>query len=40
MNEQWKSAKEKTRKEFLAGFAAGAICLGVIALVLLLVFSL
>ena len=32
--------KEKSRKEFVAGFIAGAVCLGTVALVLLLVFCL
>ncbi len=32
--------KEKTRKEFAAGFVAGLVCLGSIALVLLLIYSL
>ena len=32
--------KEKTRKEFLAGFVAGLVCFGIVAIVLLLVFSL
>ena len=31
---------EKTRKEFVAGFIIGAICLGSIALFLLLLFTL
>ena len=31
---------EKTRKEFVAGFIAGAVCLGSAALVLLLIFHL
>ena len=31
---------EKTRKEFVAGFIIGAICLGSVALLLLLVFIL
>ena len=32
--------REKTRKEFVAGFIAGLVCLGGAALVLLLIFSL
>ena len=35
-----KRINEKTRKEFVAGFFAGLVCLGVAALVLLLIFSL
>lgn len=31
---------EKTRKEFVAGFVAGLVCLGAVALVLLLILSL
>ena len=31
---------EKTRKEFVAGFVAGFVCLGTAALVLLLIFTL
>lgn len=31
---------EKTRKEFVAGFIAGAVCLGSAALILLLLFHL
>ena len=31
---------EKTRKEFAAGFVAGLVCLGGIALALLLLYSL
>lgn len=32
--------KSRTGKEFYAGFVAGLVCLGIIALVLLLIFSL
>lgn len=31
---------EKTRKEFVAGFVAGGVCLGLAALVLLILFCL
>ena len=31
---------EKTRKEFVAGFIVGAICLGSVSLLLLLIFTL
>lgn len=34
------SIDEKTRKEFIAGFIAGAACFGGVALVLLLIYIL
>lgn len=34
------SIDEKTRKEFIAGFIVGAICLGSASLLLLLIFTL
>ena len=36
----FRSITEKTRKEFVAGFVAGFVCLGTAALVLLLIFTL
>lgn len=36
----FKRINEKTRKEFVAGFIAGLVCLGSAALALLLIFSL
>ena len=39
-NHLFVSIDEKTRKEFVAGLVIGAICLGSLALVLLIIFSL
>ena len=39
-NKRVKKINEKTRKEFVAGFIAGAVCLGSAALLLLLIFHL
>ena len=35
-----KILNEKSGKEFVAGFTAGAVCLGIVAIVLLLIFCL
>jgi Mg/Co/Ni transporter MgtE len=35
-----KTVNEKIRREFVAGFTAGAVCLGAVALVLLVIFFL
>ncbi len=38
--EKKKRINEKMRKEFMAGFVAGLVCLGIIAFVLILLYSL
>ncbi len=40
MVEKKKEGMEKIRKEFFAGFAAGAVCFGIAAVALLIIFSL
>lgn len=40
MNLRNKKINKKSRREFVAGFTAGAICLGIVAIVLLIIFCL
>ena len=40
MEEKNKFTNEKIRREFVAGFTAGAVCLGIVAVVLLVIFFL
>ncbi len=40
LKKTFRRINEKTRKEFVAGFVAGLVCLGGAAFVLLLIFSL